>query len=230
MMSNSEPLPEGTVIMADNQFEGRGQQESRWHAEPGKNLTFSILLRPSFLAISDQFLLNMAVSNALYIAVKDLVGEGITVKWPNDLYFNDNKIGGMLIENIISGSSIKACIVGIGLNVNQAHFKDGLEGTAGSLWQILHHDVNLIELLAQICSQIEAAYLKLKAGTIAGLRETYLNHLYQYNVMAAYRQNGEIIEGKIIDVSEKGLLSMETRIGLQTYNFKEIEFIKTHKK
>jgi len=230
MLSNSEPLPEGTVIMADNQFEGRGQQESRWHAEPGKNLTFSILLRPAFLAIADQFLLNMAVSNALYIAVKDLVGEGLTVKWPNDLYFNDNKIGGMLIENIISGSSIRACIVGIGLNVNQAHFKDGLEGIAGSLWQILHRDVNLIELLAQICSQIEAAYLKLKAGTAAGLRETYLNHLYQYNVMAAYRQNGEIIEGKIVDVSEKGLLSMETRIGLQTYNFKEIEFIKTHKK
>ena len=101
---------------------------------------------------------------------------------------------------------------------------------AGSIWQILHRDVNLIELLAQICSQIEAAYLKLKAGASADLRETYLSHLYQYNVMAAYRQNGEIIEGKIIDVSEKGLLSMETRIGLRTYNFKEIEFIKTHKK
>lgn len=230
MLSNSEPLPEGTVIMAENQYEGRGQQENRWYAEPGKNLTFSLLLRPVFLAVGEQFRLNMAISVALHSTLKVYTGEGLTVKWPNDVYFEDKKIGGMLIENSIAGNSIKSCIVGIGINVNQQHFEGGVLDRAGSIHQILHRDVNLIELLAQICSQIEAAYLKLRAGSFADLRETYLKHLYQYEVKASYRHKGGIIEGEIVDVSDTGLLSMHTNAGIMTYNFKEIEFIKSQKK
>ena len=74
MVSNSEPLPEGTVIMAENQYEGRGQVQSKWHAEPGKNLTFSIFIQPSFLPIRDQFTLNMAISVAIQHALKSLTG------------------------------------------------------------------------------------------------------------------------------------------------------------
>jgi BirA family biotin operon repressor/biotin-[acetyl-CoA-carboxylase] ligase len=227
MVSNSAPLPEGTVIMADDQYEGRGQQGNKWHAEPGKNLTFSILLYPSFLPVDAQFTLNMAISIALHTSVGSLTGKGISIKWPNDIYYNDKKIGGMLIENIIAGNKIKACIVGIGINVNQQHFDAEITKGASSIFQILHHDVNLIELLVQICSQIEAAYLKLRAGDYAALRETYKKHLYQYLAKAKYRQNGEIIEGRIVDVSDRGLLSMETINGLMTYTFKEIEFIKS---
>lgn len=226
MVSNSEPLPEGTVIMAENQYEGRGQVQSKWHAEPGKNLTFSIFIQPSFLPIRDQFTLNMAISVAIQHALKSLTGSGLSIKWPNDIYFEDKKIGGILIENIISGSTIKACIVGIGLNVNQQHFEADLNRSAGSLYQILHRDVNLISLLAQICSHIEAGYLKLKAGSYSNLRNDYMNSLYRYNVKANYRQNGEIIEGKIIDVSEQGFLKLETETGIKSYNFKEIEFVR----
>jgi len=224
MVSNSEPLPEGTVIMAENQFEGRGQVESKWHAEPGKNLTFSILLHPSFLPVSEQFTLNMAISVAIQQALKKITGDGLTIKWPNDIYFDDKKVGGMLIENIISGSRIKACVVGIGINVNQEVFEDVLKGRATSLSQILHNHVNLISLLAEICSHIEAGYLKLKAGNYKTLRQDYLKFLYRFNVKANYRQNGEIFEGRIVDVSAYGFLSMETKKGLMTYNFKEIEF------
>jgi len=224
MVSNSEPLPEGTVIMAENQFSGRGQVESTWHAEPGKNLTFSILLTPSFLPVQQQFTLNMAISVAIQRALGNVTGPGLTVKWPNDIYYGDQKIGGMLIENILSGSRIKACIVGIGINVNQEVFDDHLNGRAGSIFQILHKNVNLISLLAEICSHIEAAYLKLKSGNYTTLKEEYLNFLYRFKVKANYRQNGEIFEGRIIDVSDQGLLSMETEKGLMTYNFKEIEF------
>lgn len=224
MVSNSEPLPEGTVIMAENQFDGRGQVESKWHAEPGKNLTFSILLHPSFIPLSEQFTINMAISIAVGRALKNVTGEGLTIKWPNDIYFGDKKIGGMLLENIVSGSRIKACIVGIGINVNQEVFDAELKERAGSLFQILHHDVNLISLLAEICSHIEAAYLKLKGGNYKTLRQEYLNFLYRFNVKANYRQNGEVFEGRITDVSDHGFLSLETSKGLMTYNFKEIEF------
>jgi len=225
MVSNSEPLPEGTVIMAENQYAGRGQVESNWHAEPGKNLTFSLLLYPAFLPLTSQFRLNMAVSVAIQHALKAIAGEGLTIKWPNDIYFGSRKLGGILIENIVSAGRIKACIIGIGINVNQQAFEPGLENRAGSIYQILHQDVNLISLLVQICSQIEASYLKLKAGNYNTLREEYLNFLYRFNVKAAYRQNGERIEGKIIDVSDAGILSMETETGVMSYNFKEIEFI-----
>jgi len=225
MVSNSEPLPEGTVIMAENQYAGRGQVESNWHAEPGKNLTFSILLYPEFLIPAAQFSLNMAVSVAIQHALKTLTGEGLTIKWPNDIYFGRKKIGGILIENVLSGNRIKASIIGIGINVNQEVFDAALEDRAGSIYQILHQHVNLISLLTQICSHIEVSYLKLRAGNYKTLREEYLNFLYRFNLKAAYRQNGHIIEGKIVDVSDTGFLSMETESGIMSYNFKEIEFI-----
>jgi len=224
MLSNSEPLPEGTVIMAENQYSGRGQVESIWHTQPGKNLTFSILLNPSFLPIQQQFTLNMAISVAIQHALRNITGHGLTIKWPNDIYYLDRKIGGVLIENILSGSRIKACIVGIGINVNQEEFDEQLKGRAGSLFQILHKHVNLISLLAEICSHIEASYLKLKAGNYIRLRDEYLTFLYRYELKANYRQNGEIFEGRIVDVSDQGFLSLETESGIKTYNFKEIEF------
>jgi BirA family biotin operon repressor/biotin-[acetyl-CoA-carboxylase] ligase len=225
MVSNSEPLPEGTVIMAENQYAGRGQSESSWLAEPGKNLTFSLLLHPVFLPLTAQFRLNMAVSLAIHQALKIILPKGLTIKWPNDIYYVDKKIGGMLIENIVSGGKIKACIIGIGINVNQEFFEGGLESRAGSISQILHEHVNLIWLLTQICSHIEVTYLKLRAGSYLTLREEYLSSLYRFNVKAAYRQNGELIEGRITNVSDTGFLTMETASGPMTYNFKEIEFI-----
>ena len=85
MMSNSAPLPEGTVIMADDQYAGRGQQQNTWYSEPGKNLTVSILLRPDFLAPDRQFLLNMAISVAIHDALKGITGDGLSIKWPNDI-------------------------------------------------------------------------------------------------------------------------------------------------
>src|SRR5690606_10094291 len=130
----------------------------------GQNLTFSLLLKPSFLAIKNQFSLNMAISIALNNALQPLVGNGISIKWPNDIYYQNRKLGGILIENIISGQSFKSSIIGIGLNVNQQHFQPELKDRATSIYQILHKDVNLDELLAVICSQIESQYLKLKSN------------------------------------------------------------------
>jgi BirA family biotin operon repressor/biotin-[acetyl-CoA-carboxylase] ligase len=224
MVSNSEPLPEGTVIMAENQFEGRGQVNNIWHAEPGKNLTFSIFLLPSFLQPSEQFILNIAISIGIYRALRPFTGEGLSVKWPNDIYYKDSKIGGVLIENIIAGNSIRACIAGIGINVNQEVFHEDLRGRAASLYQILQKNVDLLWLLTEICSQIEAVYLKVRSGNYSNLRNEYLNMLYRFNRKSTYRQNGEPFEGTIIDVSSTGLLIIETSEEIKSYNFKEIEF------
>jgi BirA family biotin operon repressor/biotin-[acetyl-CoA-carboxylase] ligase len=224
-VSNSEPLPEGTVIMADHQFAGRGQQNNTWYAEPGLNLTFSVYLCPSFLPVSRQFLLNMAVSVGIRDSLAGLLGDGLKVKWPNDLYYKDQKLGGILIENLLSGATYKAGIIGIGINVNQLNFASDLLNNATSIGKILQHDVNLIELLATICGNIEAQYLKLKAGNYNKLQYDYINGLYKFHKQALYRHNGETFEGMIVDVTDNGGLVIRSAGSEKPYNFKEVEFI-----
>jgi BirA family biotin operon repressor/biotin-[acetyl-CoA-carboxylase] ligase len=225
LLSKSEPLPDGTVIMAEEQYAGRGQQQNAWQAEPGQNLTFSLFLKPSFLAIKNQFTLNMAISIALNNALLPMLGEGVSIKWPNDIYYHDRKLGGILIENIVSGQSYKCSIIGIGLNVNQQHFQAGLKDRATSIHQILHKDVNLDELLAVICSQIESQYLNLKSKTNLSLTKEYLKKLYRFGRPSSFRHNGQVFEGSITGVTELGMLVIESGGKVEAYNFKEVEFI-----
>ena len=226
LTSNSEPLPEGTVIMAEHQFAGRGQLDNVWHAAPGKNLTFSLLLRPSFVPVQKQFVLNMLVSVALNHVLLRYLPEGLSVKWPNDIYFGDKKIGGVLIENSLLGNVIKHSIIGIGLNINQSVFADELKERSISIFQILQQDVNLMVLLNEICTQIEQLYVKLKSGEGTTLRDLYVNKLYRLNKSAKYSANGEVFEGKIEGISPEGLLRIKPLNGkVVEFNFKEVAFI-----
>jgi len=225
LVSKSEPLPEGTVIMADNQFAGRGQQHNLWQSEPGKNLTFSLYLKPVFLPIQQQFLLNMAISVALNNALAQFIGEEVKIKWPNDIYYQELKLGGILIENMLSGQTYKSGIIGIGLNVNQLEFSGDLKGRAISLSQILHKNVDLTALLAVICSHIESQYLKLRANSYFLLQGEYQQKLLRFRQISKYRYNGRIIEGMITAVTEKGLLMIQSNGIEKAYNFKEVEFI-----
>ena len=141
------------------------------------------------------------------------------------IYFNDLKLGGVLIENTIIGNRIKNTVVGIGINVNQELFSPEFNNKATSLYQILQENVNLEVLLADLCSQIEVLYLQLKANKDTILRKAYVDKLYKINIAAHFRQNGEVFEGVIVGVSDSGLLSVIKNGLLMQYNFKEIEFI-----
>ncbi len=225
LVSNSEPLPEGTVIMADDQFAGRGQQNNIWKVEPGKNLTFSVLLKPTFLHLDHQFLLNMCVSIAINNVLARILGKETAIKWPNDIYFQNKKMGGVLIENTIVGSTIKNAVIGIGINVNQQHFEAELAVNATSVFQILQKDVNLISLMAEICSELESLYLQLRTGKDNKLRQNYVDKLYQVNKVALYRKDGEVFEGIIRGVSDVGLLQLDRKGEQCEFNFKEISFL-----
>lgn len=224
MLSNSKPVPEGTVIMAEDQFAGRGQRNNSWYSEPGKNLTFSILLTPSFLSAQLQFDLTRAVSMGVYDALYPLLRDSLKIKWPNDIYYQHNKLGGMLVENVLTGSEIKYSVVGIGLNVNQVYFPASA-GNATSIKNILHKDYELKNILAEICKHTEAWYLKLKAGKHSALRETYVSRLYGLNQKKWFRSNSETFEGMISGVRDEGLLIVETDSGTNYYQLKEIEFL-----
>jgi len=225
LASNSKPVIEGTVIMAENQTAGRGQQQNGWHAEPGKNLTFSLLLKPSFLPVTQQFDLVRAVSLGVFDALHPLLGDGLKIKWPNDIYYGNRKLGGMLIENMIQGGQIKNAIVGIGLNINQEKFPDYLPN-ATSVKQILQQDYDLKTLLSDICRHIEAYYLNLKAGKVLFVRETYLTRLYWLNEQKKYKSKDGQFAGTIKSVKDNGILVVENNNHEELeFSLKEIEFV-----
>ena len=225
LVSNSKPVIEGTVIMAENQYAGRGQQQNTWNAEAGKNLTFSILLKPHFLEVTNQFDLIRVVSLGVFDALEPLLGDALKIKWPNDIYFGDLKLGGMLIENMIQGGQIKNAIVGIGLNVNQEVFGPSLPN-ATSLKQILHQDYDLKALLSEICRHVEAWYLNLRAGKTEDVRKVYLSRLYWLNEMRWFKTAGGIINGKVKNVCYNGLLVIENTNNEELeFSLKEIEFL-----
>lgn len=225
LLSNSKPLPEGTVIMAEAQFAGRGQQQNKWHSQSGKNLTFSVLLNPTFLDAANQFDLNRIVSLGVVDALEPLLGNELKIKWPNDIYYGDKKLGGILIENLIQGTQLKNAIIGIGLNINQESFPDDV-GNAISLKQILHKDYDLRMLLSDICSHIEAWYLKLRASKTETIRIAYLDRLYWLNQQKMFKSNKGIFAGVITNIRSNGLLVIANDEGRELeFSLKEIEFL-----
>ena len=223
-LTNSKPFPEGTVIMAESQYAGRGQQQNRWHSEDGKNLTFSILLNPVFLPLNLQFDLTRAISLGIVNALSPLLGDRLKIKWPNDIYYADGKLGGILIENMVQGGKIKNSVIGIGLNINQEKFPLEVPN-AVSLKQILLKDYDLKLLLLDICKNIETIYLKLRAAHFDIVRKDYLARLYWLNERKMFKAGGQTFEGIIEHVREDGVLIINNGAGASEYTQKEIEFL-----
>lgn len=225
LLSNSKPLLDGTVIMADHQFAGRGQNNNVWESKPGENLTFSIYLNPTFLAVNQQFELNKAVCLGIIDYLNLIIGDEFKIKWPNDIYYQDKKIGGILIENITKGYQLKDSVVGIGLNINQKEFGD-LNNRASSLSKILHQNYDLDKLLAQICQSIEKRYLQLKAGKLQLLHDDYLKRLFRINELHQYNIENQNFEGIIKGVTPTGRLTLQLLGGkLMDLDLKEVKFI-----
>ncbi|RZK49044.1 MAG: biotin--[acetyl-CoA-carboxylase] ligase [Pedobacter sp.] len=226
ILTNSEPLPEGTVIMAENQFSGRGQLQNKWLSKPGENLTFSVYLKPNFLTITQQFYLNITVSLGVWEVLERYLGADVKIKWPNDIYYKDKKLGGILIENSIQGSLFKNTIIGIGINVNQQAFDAELSDKAISLNQILHKNVDINALMTDICQVIEKYYFQLKAQKLEKLMADYQAQLYQLHQASLFEKDGEVFVGVVRGVTNSGQLQIEVNHHMETYNFKEIKFIK----
>ena len=223
-LTKSTPLPEGTVILAEEQFAGRGQVNNSWFAEPGKNLTFSLLLLPTFLNPDSQFLLNKSISIAINDTLVSIIGENVKIKWPNDIYFMDEKIGGVLIENILRGNTLKYSVIGIGLNVNQTHFPLEVKNVT-SLKKILQKDYDLNMLLNDLCNSIEQRYLQLRAGKIDLIDQDYIKSLYRLNESHRFRIGKEELTGTITGTDKNGLLEILIAGEIRRFNFKEIAFV-----
>lgn len=213
---------EGSIFITDHQTRGKGQRGNSWETKPGENLTFSLVLQPQFLDLSEQFLLNIAVSNAIRQGMQEYIPQ-LQVKWPNDLVVPGvGKIGGILIENLVGSKGWEYAVVGIGLNINQREFSSH---QATSLSLVTGSTYPLEELFKLLITQVEQAYIALKKGKIELLKQEYLRHLYLIDQWASYRVGEQVQEGKIIGISESGNLLLEYRSGKQqSFGIKEISF------
>ena len=220
----SEMIYEGTIIKADKQTAGRGQRGSTWESSDGKNLTFSVILKPIFLEAKDQFYLSKCIAIAIRNFLKSEFNENVSIKWPNDIYVNNKKICGLLIENVLSGKFIKNSIVGIGLNVNQIEFPSSV-GNATSMQLEYGSGYNLNQVLERLCSFIEVAYLNLKKDKYC-FDNQYLASLHQFGEFKSYWVENKKLQLKIVGVDVSGRLLTEN-LGGETMSFdlKEIKFM-----
>lgn len=220
----SNSLMDGYLIWTMNQTAGRGQRGNSWEAVQGQNLTFSLVLQPKFLQIQEQFMLSMAISLALYdFTAKHLPSHQVKIKWPNDLYVNEQKIAGILIENQIRGSQWTYAIVGIGFNINQATF---VHPKATSLGLLAEREYELAEVLEEMLGFIEARYLQLRNQT-GSLKQSYHQHLYQKDSWHWFRHLKTAVPyeffGSIQGVNALGHLQVLKEDGqVEAFGFKEI--------
>lgn len=213
---------EGTIIITDHQTRGKGQRGNTWETEKGKNLTFSLILRPTFLDISEQFLLNMAFSHSLASLLQDYVPE-LKVKWPNDLVIpQQGKLAGILIENILGKEGWEYAVLGVGINVNQQNFS---VPKATSLSLLTGSEFKLEELFRMLIVNLERGYLSLKKGKFAEIKKNYLNQLFLKDQWAEFTQNDRRFLGKIVGISSSGKIQIELKNNeIQEFAFKEVSF------
>jgi BirA family transcriptional regulator, biotin operon repressor / biotin---[acetyl-CoA-carboxylase] ligase len=221
-LMRKKDFSEGTLFITDHQTAGRGQRGNSWEADPRKNLTFSLLLKPSFLLAAEQFYLTIVVSLALHEFLTSRLGDEVKIKWPNDILVNDRKICGILIENTLTGDTIQHCIVGIGLNVNQTTFSIP---SPTSMRLVAHQEFDLAAELGLILEKLESSYLHLRSGKNDSLKQKYLNRLYWLGVRHQFRSEGKVFTGVITGVGENGSLNILHDGREISFDLKEISFV-----
>ncbi len=223
LLSTTKVL-DGTVIMAYFQDRGKGQRGNSWYSEPGKNLTFSLVLKPSFVKVEEQFILSKAVSLALCEYCEKATGKNAFIKWPNDIIVDQKKICGILIENQFRGKKLEHSIIGIGFNINQVDF--GEVTTATSLKLLTTEEKDISKELSDLLIFVEKYYLMLRNGRVKEVEEQYLESLLYHGDQKNYLVEGENFTTMILDVLPNGRLVTRTPQGkIKTFDFKEIEFI-----
>ena len=213
-----------TLVKAHYQEAGRGAGDNHWESEAGKNLLFSLRTHPVFVEAHDVFVLSEALSLSVWRTLQGYV-RGFSIKWPNDIYYGDRKVAGLLIENDLMGGKVQTSIMGVGLNVNQKRFVSDAPNPV-SLLQILGHETSCQEVLDDFLSQFRLYYDRVRAHEYQALHAEYMENLYCRNREHAFcDQNGTFV-GRIVNVEPTGhLVVADTDGHSRRYAFKEVEYI-----
>lgn len=219
-----EKAEELTTVVADFQTSGRGQRGNSWESEPFKNLLFSFVLFPEFLEARRQFLISQIVSLAIKEEL-DTYADDISIKWPNDIYWKEKKICGILIENDLMGRNISQSVAGIGININQEAFHSPAPNPV-SLYQITGKQYDIFEVLKNIMLRVQSYYSQLQKGDTSSIVTHYEKSLFRKEGMHRYKDaNGEFL-ARIVCVEPEGRLILEDERQIKTgYMFKEVEYL-----
>lgn len=200
-------LEDFTIVITDQQTQGRGQMGTLWKSEPFKNLTFSVFKDVSFLKMKHSYAISMIVSLALLKTLKLYSIKNVQIKWPNDILSEQKKVAGILIENVLKKGQLKNSIIGIGLNVNQTNF-EGLP-RASSLKVISGTNYNLNEVLQIFVQQLKDGFDSYNEANFSVLKKAYETHLFRKNKPSTFKDaKGELFTGYIKGTSDSGNLQV----------------------
>ncbi|MDR0698045.1 MAG: biotin--[acetyl-CoA-carboxylase] ligase [Tannerella sp.] len=226
MISEEREYPSGTVILADYQTEGRGQAGNSWESERGKNLTFSVLLYPVDLPANKSFVISEMASLCVKYTLDQYLPD-ISVKWPNDVYYEDRKISGILIENKVIRSKIARSVIGIGINVNQMTFSPNIPNPV-SMAQITGSPTcfDRMDVMDDFRPIFAQQSERLNQRCYDAIHNDYLDAIYRKEGYHKYARDKEVFDAKIYDIEPDGRLILERTDGSRSgYAFKEVTYV-----
>lgn len=228
---DTQKAEEFTTAIAEHQTSGKGQTGNVWESETGKNITCSTVLYPHFIKPQRQFTLSQIISLSIKEALDEWT-DGISIKWPNDIYWKEKKICGILIENDLTGDSISRCIIGIGVNINQQTFHSNAPNPV-SLFQITGAEHDKYTILSDILQRMKAYYSLLKRSISIGatdvtkqIADRYAQALFRKEGLHRYADKEGEFTARIKRVEPDGRLILEDSMHKErNYLFKEVKYL-----
>lgn len=228
---HSHKVDEFTIVSTVKQTAGKGQIGNKWESEPGKNITCSFVVYPTFIEAKHQFILSQIVSLSIKEELKQWT-DNISIKWPNDIYWKEKKICGILIENDLTGHFISRCIVGIGININQQIFRSDAPNPV-SLYQITEKEYDRLLVLSGIMQRIKAYYLQLQREIIINktsisnyIASQYAASLFRREGFHHYADQEGTFLARLVRMEPDGRFILEDTSGkIRSYLFKEVHYI-----
>ncbi|WP_353087917.1 biotin--[acetyl-CoA-carboxylase] ligase [Flavobacterium sp.] len=224
-LARSKPLENYTTVLAHRQTNGKGQRGARWLSEPGSNLIMSVLIQNDLVPTAAVFHLNVAVAISLLKVLQRYQIPDLSIKWPNDILSGNQKLGGILIENLIKSDQSWETVVGIGLNVHQKDFKELPKAT--SLYNVSQQSFGIEQLAQEIVAECRENYAYVAQQEVATLWGFYHAHLFRKGIPSAFElPNGQRFMGKILEVTTEGQLVLEDEWEtIRHFDLKEIQLL-----
>ena len=223
-ISENAYLPSGSIVYADFQTAGRGQRGNAWESEAGKNLTFSILYHPLNIPANMPFVISEMISLSVKYTLDKIITD-ITVKWPNDIYYKDKKIAGILIENTIQQKKVAQSIIGIGININQTEFRSDAPNPT-SIALITGCTFDIMDIMEEFRQEFTTQSKRLDDKCFDPIHTDYLNSVYRKGGLHKYRDSTGIFEAYILDIESTGHLILKQMNGTYSrYAFKEVSYM-----
>ncbi len=212
----------GTSVFAHHQTNGKGRLGKQWLANAGENIALSVILKPDFLSPAHAFRLSVAVALASFDFISRYANE-VSIKWPNDIYIGEKKVGGILIENIVGSQTLKWSVAGIGLNINQEKFDESLPN-AISLKQATGKNYSCVDLAKELCSCLHKRFEELRTKDFDLLLKEYNEHLFKKDQSVKFKKQNIVFEARIKEVNANGKLVVHTSMEEQ-FDLDEISWL-----